>query len=95
MPGADGLPNIGSEDGGTPAPSLPGGGAGPLLGLLGSALPVLCIAGGVFSLVSGVVTFLLFLGLGQACYVLLDLEQQSLQMSQAIQIILARLGAGR
>jgi hypothetical protein len=51
------------------------------------------IASGVFTLVSGVVCWLLFLGLGQACYAIMDLEEQAYQNSQTLEILVARLGA--
>jgi hypothetical protein len=57
--------------------------------------PQICYGSGAFTLVTGLVCFLLLLGLGQMCYVLLDLEEQSAQTSQALQVVIARLGAGR
>jgi hypothetical protein len=79
---------------------LPGGGMGaPGLGDIGGVLMpfliALSYAGAVFTLVSGIVTFLLFLGLGQACYVLLDLEEQTFRLSETLGLVVARLGAGR
>jgi hypothetical protein len=60
--------------------------------LLQQAIPALSVAGGVFTLVTGIVSFLLFLGLGQACYVLLDLEEQQGRMENMLQILTLRPG---
>lgn len=79
---------IGGEEAGN-VPSMPG--IGDFAPLLGKALAALTIGGALFTLVSGVVTFILFLGLGQACYALLDVEEQQHQMNDTLGIILARL----
>lgn len=87
------LPGMGGLDGGGGA-SLPMPG-GPFSGgadLLQKALPALGIAGGVFTLVTGIVTFLLFLGLGQAFYVLIDLEEQQTRMENMLQVLTLRPG---
>lgn len=68
--------------------------SGPL-DMLKGLIPGISFVSGVFTLVSGIVGFILFLGLAQACYALLDLEDQSFQMAQTLQMIVARLGAGR
>ncbi|MFN3649890.1 MAG: hypothetical protein ACK47B_09925 [Armatimonadota bacterium] len=60
-----------------------------------SAIPKLFYTSALFTLISGVVMWVLFLGLSQVCYVLLDLEEQSIQMQEALGIIVARLGSGR
>lgn len=87
---------------GTEMPTLPGMGGGGGLGgaagmgvlmpQLGKVIAAMTIGGALFTLVSGVVTFLLFLGLGQACYALLDMEEQQHAISDTLGIILARLG---
>lgn len=79
---------------------LPGGGTTPnpadaLMPLLGGFIAPLFFASGVFSVVTGVVSCLLFLGLGQACCALLDMEEQACQNGQALNQILMRLSAGR
>lgn len=89
-PGDDGL--------GISKPSIPGiGNLGSAMGgaMLGQIVGPVCFAFGAFTLVSGIVTFIIFLGLGQACYVLIDLEEQSIQQGEALGIIIARLGQGR
>jgi hypothetical protein len=73
----------------------PLGGIGNPLDMIKGMIPGISFASGVITLVSGVVGFILFLGLAQACYALLDLEEQSFQMAQTLQMIVARLGAGR
>jgi hypothetical protein len=90
--GGLGLPGggMGLPGGGMGAPGLPDMG-----GVLMPFLIALSYAGAVFTLVSGIVTFLLFLGLGQACYVLLDLEEQTFRLSETLGLVVARLGAGR
>lgn len=68
---------------------------GPLTGmtqLIQKAIPAMSFAGGVFTLVTGIVSFLLFLGLGQACYVLLDLEEQQNRMENMLQLLTLRPG---
>lgn len=73
-----------------------GTGGGGALGMLGGGLlSGFFIASAIGTLVMGVVGFFLFLGMGQACYALLDLEEQSQQMAQTLQFLAARLGGGR
>ncbi len=82
---------LGGEGGLSPSPL--GGGGGPFTGmasLLQKSIPALSFAGGVFTLVTGVVSFLLFLGLGQVCYVLLDLEEQQGRMENMLQVLSLR-----
>lgn len=90
---------LGSGAGGEESgiPKLPGADLGGALtgGILARVVPPLCYGSAVFTLFTGVVTFLLFLGMGQGCYLLVDLEEQSFQMSEALGIIVARLGPGR
>jgi hypothetical protein len=89
-------------------PGLGGGGAtgnplarpglpdlsGALSGFQALLAPMFFVSG-LITLVTGVLCFLLFLGLGQACYVLLDLEEHQHQLAQVLQMIVARLGTGR
>ena len=84
-----------SPFGGAGAGNSPLGGMGNPLDMIKGLIAPLSFVSGVFTLVSGVVGFILFLGLAQACYALLDLEDQSFQMAQTLQMIVARLGAGR
>lgn len=98
VPGATGVGVPGIDSDATEAIGdlgLPGlGGRGP--GLAGAAdffkglMPLLWTLSGVVTLVSGIVTCLLFLGLGQACYVLLDLEQQTHDLSETMRQFLMR-----
>lgn len=84
---------------GSGMPTMPGsGGAGGLMGELGAALfgkviAAFTIGGALFTMVSGVVTFVLFLGLAQACYALIDIETQQHRMNDTLGILLARLGS--
>jgi hypothetical protein len=84
------LGGLGAEAGG-----MGPGGMGSLMAFLPGILKGFYIASGLFTLVSGAVTFVLFLGLGQACYALLDVEEQAHQNHELLQTVLARLGAGR
>lgn len=85
---------------GTEMPALPGlgnggsgGGMAMFAPILGRLMAALSLGGGLFTLVSGVVTFLLFLGLGQACVALIDVEEQQYRMNDTLGIILARLNS--
>lgn len=97
VPGLEGdeLGGIKSPFGGSPLGGSPLGGLGNPLDMLKSLIAPMSFISGTFTLVSGVVGFILFLGLAQACYALLDLEEQSFQMAQTLQIIVTRLGPGR
>ena len=75
-----------------------GGGAGPmemLSGFTKSYMPEILYTTGAFTLVTGIVSFLLLLGVAEACYCLLDVEEQSKQNQQALQIVISRLGTLR
>lgn len=100
LPGSStGLPGLGGDELGGMG-NGPLGGAGPMagigamMGMLQAFIPGICFASGAFTLVSGIVGFVLFLGIAQACYALLDLEEQSFVMSQTLNTIVARLGSG-
>jgi hypothetical protein len=101
--GGGGLSGGSGEEGGlgVDLPGIGGGGGaagigpGAFMQMMQPYVGPLMYASGVLALVTGVVTFLLFLGLGQACYALLDLEEQSARMAQALDAIVARLGVGR
>ena len=80
------------QDGASPSPMSPSPGPFTGISMLQQFIPALSLAGGVFTLVSGIVTFLLFMGLGQACYVLLDLEEQQGRMENMLQILTLRPG---
>jgi hypothetical protein len=105
MPGSTGIPELGSDELGALGGGAMGGGAlgglgpaagmGDMMGFLQAFIPGLCFASGAFTLVTGIVGFILFLGVAQACYALLDLEDQSFQMSQTLNTIVARLGSGQ
>lgn len=69
-----------------------GAGGEQLLDLLARAWSVACFGGAALTLVSGLVMFLMFLGLGQACYVLLEVEERQLQLQDTLTILGARLG---
>jgi hypothetical protein len=73
----------------------PLGGPGAMMGLMQAFIPGLCFASGAFTLVSGIVGFILFLGVAQACFALLDLEDQTFQMAHTLGAIVARLGSGQ
>ena len=90
-----GLPDLEGGSAGLPSSGAALPGPETFLPLFLNALPALYLGSAAITLVTGIVTFLLVLGLGQACYALLDLEDQSYQMAQSLQAILARLGAGR
>jgi hypothetical protein len=96
-PGGGSILGGGDPDGMPSMPTLPGmpgaGGAGlaDLLPGIGKMMAVATIGGAIFTLVSGVVTFVLFLGLGQACYALIDMEEQQFRISDTLAIVLARL----
>lgn len=92
--GVEGLPGLGG--GGSPL----GGGGNPLGGLanaldLRGYMAAALYGSALFNFVTGIVGFFLFLGLGQACYALLDLDEESQRQLQMLEIIAARLGAGR
>lgn len=104
MPRPQGLPDLGGADsnlGGGLFPQEPGGALGQPVAGLGGLPDVrpyvqgLCYASAAFNLVTGVVGFFLFLGLGQACYALLELEEESRRTTQWLEVIATRLGAGR
>ena len=68
---------------------------GPLTGIgkvLQQAIPAVAFAGAIFTLMTGIVSFLLFLGLGQAFYVLIDLEEQQHRMENMLQVLTLRPG---
>lgn len=90
-------PTVGGTGDDLGVPKSPLGDIGSAMGgaMLARFVPPICYAFGAFTLVSGIVTFILFLGLGQACYILIDLEEQSIQQGEALGIIIARLGQGR
>jgi hypothetical protein len=96
-PSAGGFQGGGDSDGMPSMPTLPGmpgaGGAGlgDLLPGIGKMMAAATIGGAIFTLVSGIVTFVLFLGLGQACYALIDMEEQQFRISDTLAIVLARL----
>jgi hypothetical protein len=49
----------------------------------------------VVMLLYGITLFVVQLGLSQACYVLLDLEEQNARIHDALQVVIGRLSAGR
>lgn len=91
--GVGSMPFGGSPLGGSPLGGNPLGG-GPF-DLIREFLPAISFASGAFTLVTGIVGFVLFLGMAQACYALMDLEDQTFQMAQTLQMIVNRLGPGR
>jgi hypothetical protein len=94
--GADDL-GIGGSSGGAIAGGIgdliPGPGA--TMSMITGMIAPICFASGAFTLLTGIVGFILFLGMAQACYALLDLEEQSYEMSLTLQTIVARLGTMR
>jgi hypothetical protein len=99
-PGGIGMPGAGGDElgiGGSSGSPLGGlmPGPGAAMGMLTGMIAPLCFASGTFTLVTGIVGFILFLGMAQACYALLDLEEQSFEMSLTLQTIVARLGSLR
>jgi hypothetical protein len=92
--GMGSAPFGGSPLGGSPLGGNPLGGGGPFE-LIRELLPGISFASGAFTLVTGIVGFVLFLGMAQACYALMDLEDQTFQMAQTLQMIVTRLGPGR
>ncbi len=89
--GIEGLPGVGGDSGLLGGLRKPGMNFNPL-SMFQSLLAPLYFISGAFTLVTGIVTCLLFLGLGQACYVLLDLEEQTFQLGQGLQMLAARFG---
>lgn len=84
-----GIPGMGGDSGIL-------GGAAPrpgfdFMSMFRSFLTPLYFISAGFTLLTGIVSCLLFLGLGQACYVLLDLEDQTHQITQTLQLISSRL----
>jgi hypothetical protein len=79
-------------EGGSGGMSAPSGPFTGMTELFKTAIPAAAVAGGVFTLVTGVVSFLLFLGLGQAFYVLIDLEEQQHRMENMLQVLTLRPG---
>lgn len=101
-------PGATNSDGSEPIPGLDtkmpgglgggGGGGLPMGDMLGMFTPVIgaaLFASGLFTLVTGVVGWVILLGMGQACYLLMDLEEQSFRHSEVLQILVARLGGAR
>lgn len=86
-----GIPGIGGDSGLLGGLQKPGLNFNPL-SMFQSLLAPLYFISAAFTLVTGIVTCLLFLGLGQACYVLLDLEEQTFQLGQALHLVAARFG---
>jgi hypothetical protein len=62
---------------------------------LATAMAVLHFGGAVLILLTGVILFICQLGLSQACYVLLDLEEQNARIQETLQMAAARQGGGR
>lgn len=103
FPQAPAQPETSIDVDGIQIPTSPGGplGGGPLggggaaMGGMGALLDglkgPLFFVSAVVTLVTGVVSCLLFLGLGQVCYVLLDLEEQTYNITQTLQLIGSRL----
>jgi hypothetical protein len=101
--GASGLPTgdlggdgLGGDGLGTSGLGLPeGGGGGPALGVmgmlaqLGGALTLVAYIGAAITFLSGVVMWLLFLGLGKLTHAFLDLEEQAAHDRDALQAVLA------
>lgn len=74
-----------------------GGGTGDLNSALQSIMPstgaifrIGLVWSGVITLVSGIMLFFLFLGLGQACYAIIDLEQKQYDLADLMQHVMAR-----
>lgn len=80
--------------------SMPGLSAPPnpgqaLMGLLpspGTIFKGALIGSAAVTLFSGVILFFLFLGIGQACYALIDLEQRQFDLQDLLQQVLSRQG---
>jgi hypothetical protein len=70
-------------------------GPGAALSMVSGMIAPICFASGAFTLVTGIMGFILFLGLAQACYALMDLEDQSYDMARTLQTIVARLSTMR
>ncbi len=96
--GLEGTSVGGSGMGGLGGGMLGGGPMGapgailPILAPIMSAAPMLCYASGILTLVSGIGLFLLFLGLGQTCYAVVEIEDQLERMDQNLQLLVNRMG---
>jgi hypothetical protein len=82
-----------------PFAAMPGMGAGPGGGLgladlmstlQGMAAPMMFVSG-ITALVGGIITFLLLLGAGQACYALIDLEERLSRTEQVLHAVASRV----
>ena len=89
--GLEGSGGFGGEAGGSSIPN-PLKGLGDLIDFRGM-MATACYASAAFNFLTGFAGFFLFLGLGQACYALLELEEESQRTNQWLEIIAARLGA--
>ena len=89
--GAGGLGGMGAGGAGGVGGMQDALGALNLPGILGA----LAFWSGVLTALTGVVFFVFFLGVGRLAYAYLELEEQSFQANQTIQLLLARLGGGR
>lgn len=93
LPGGQGLPTGDLSDLGFETPS--GGGGGPALGVMGALadmggmLALIGYVGAALTLLTGLLMWLLFLGLGKLTHAFLDLEEQSWRDRDALQALLA------
>jgi hypothetical protein len=94
LPGFGDEPGGGSAEGGGGMAFSPMRSMMPMFDMVKSTLPVVCFASGAFSIVTGVVGFILLLGIAQLCYCILDIEEQSYQTAVTLSTLLARMNSG-